>query len=89
MPDYSHAFQIIRHFNDLPDDAIVQTKVTALVLGISERNVRYHPQLPRVQVSLGRYGQRVGDIRALVRNAARSVGERDANASLKEVHPTP
>jgi hypothetical protein len=53
----------------LPDDAVVQTKVTALVLGLSEKTVRYHPQLERVQVSEGRYGQRVGSIRRLVRNS--------------------
>jgi hypothetical protein len=68
MSDYSHAFEIIKRFDQLPDDAVVQTKVTALVLGVSEKTVRYHPQLPRVQVSPGRYGQRVGNIRALVRN---------------------
>ena len=69
MPDYSHAFEIIKHFDQLPDDAVVQTKVTALVLGLSERTVRKHPQLERVQVSEGRYGQRVGSIRRLVRGA--------------------
>ena len=88
MDRYSHAFEIIKRFDQLPDDAVVQTKITALVLGLSEKNVRYHPQLPRVQVSLGRYGQRVGDIRALVRNAARSVGERDTKqARVREIHP--
>ena len=34
---------------------------------VSERTIRYHPHLPRVQISLGRYGQRVGDIRKLCR----------------------
>ena len=32
-----------------------------------EHIIRYHPNLPRVQVSRGRYGQRVGDIRKLCR----------------------
>jgi hypothetical protein len=68
MPSLSNAFEIIKRFDSLPDDAVVQTKVTALVLGVSERTIRYHPNLPRVQISTGRYGQRVGDIRALVRN---------------------
>jgi hypothetical protein len=68
MLDYSHAFEIIKRFDQLPDDAVVQTKVTALILGVSERTVRYSSYLPRVQLSPGRYGQRVRDIRALVRN---------------------
>jgi hypothetical protein len=32
-----------------------------------EQMIRYHPYLPRVQISRGRYGQRVGDIRKLCR----------------------
>ena len=32
-----------------------------------EQMIRYHPYLPRVQISRGRYGQRVGDIRNLCR----------------------
>ena len=68
MRDYSHAFEIIKRFDQLPDDAVVQSKVTALVLGVSERTIRYHPNLPRVRISTGRYGQRVGDIRKLTRN---------------------
>ncbi len=74
MPDYSHAFEIIKRFDQLPDDAVVQTKVTALVLGVSERTIRYHPQLRRVPVSRGRYGQRVGDIRKLTRQGMPRVG---------------
>jgi hypothetical protein len=58
----------LKRFDALPDDAVVETAVTAAVTSLSERTVRYHPQLPRVQISRGRYGQRVKDIRALVRN---------------------
>ena len=54
-------------FNVLPDDAVLPSQVTAIILGVSERTTRYHPQLPRVQISRGRYGQRVGDIRKLCR----------------------
>jgi hypothetical protein len=69
MPDYySHAFEIIKRFDQLPDDAVVQTKVTALMTGLSEKTVRKH--YPRVPVSPGRYGQRVGDIRSRVRNGS-------------------
>jgi hypothetical protein len=66
--DYSRAFEIIKRFEDLPNNAVVQTKITALVLGLSERTVRYHPKLPRITLSQGRYGQRVADIRTLVRD---------------------
>jgi hypothetical protein len=59
--------EILERFAALPDEAVVPTKITAIILGISERVVRYHPMLPRAQVSVGRYGQRVGDIRRLCR----------------------
>jgi hypothetical protein len=59
--------EILERFAALPDEAVVPSKVTAIILGISERVVRYHPMLPRAQISVGRYGQRVGDIRKLVR----------------------
>jgi hypothetical protein len=65
--DYAKAFELIKHFDELPDDAVVQTKITALVLGLSERTVRSHPKLPRTYLSQARYGQRVGHIRRLVR----------------------
>ncbi len=54
-------------FNVLPDDAVLPSQVTAIILGVSERTIRYHPHLPRVKISRGRYGQRVGDIRRLCR----------------------
>jgi hypothetical protein len=60
--------EILERFDALPDDAIVPTKVTSILLGTSERTVRYNPHLPRVQVSRGRYGQRVRDIRNIVRH---------------------
>jgi hypothetical protein len=62
--------EILERFDLLPDDAVVPTKVTSTIIGTSERTVRYHPKLPRVQVSEGRYGQRVGDIRKLCRGVA-------------------
>jgi hypothetical protein len=54
----------------MPDDAVSPTKLTALILGVSERTVRYHPSLPRVYVSKCRYGQRVGDVRKIARGGA-------------------
>ena len=59
--------EILERFDALPNDAIVPTKITAIILGLSEKSVRYHPNLPRVQISRARYGQRVGDIRKLCR----------------------
>jgi hypothetical protein len=60
-------FELIKRFDDLPNDAVLPTKATELVLGVSGRTVRYRLDLPRVQISAGRYGYRVGDIRDLVR----------------------
>jgi hypothetical protein len=68
MPTMTDALrEILERFDALPDDAIVPSKITAIILGLSERTIRYHPHLRRVQLSVGRYGQRVGDIRQLVR----------------------
>jgi hypothetical protein len=49
--------EILQRFNALPDDAILPSRVTGIILGVSERTIRYHPNLPRVQISRGRYGQ--------------------------------
>jgi hypothetical protein len=62
--------EILERFDALPDDAVMPSKATAAILGTSERTVRYHPQLKRVAVSTGRYGQRVGDIRKILRGEA-------------------
>jgi hypothetical protein len=59
--------EVLARFNVLPDDAVLPSQVTAIILGVSERTIRYHPHLPRVQISPARYGQRVGDIRKLCR----------------------
>jgi hypothetical protein len=69
MPnDYlNNTLEALQRFDALPDDAVVPSRVTGMILGISERTIRYHPYLPRVQISRGRYGQRVGDIRKLCR----------------------
>jgi hypothetical protein len=58
-------------FSSLPDEAVVRTPVTEAVTGLSGRTIRYHPDLPRVQLSEGRYGQRVRDIRKLLREGYR------------------
>jgi hypothetical protein len=67
--------EALHRFDALPDDAVVPTRITGMILGISERTIRYHPHLPRVQISRGRYGQRVSDIRKLCREGMpRNVG---------------
>jgi hypothetical protein len=55
----------VREFDSLPDDAVVPRRVTAAVLHISERTVRR--SFPTVKLSARRRGNRVGDIRAIVR----------------------
>jgi hypothetical protein len=57
---------LLERFSSLPDEAASPTKLTSAVTGLSERTVRYHPLLPRIYVSAKRYGQRVGNIRALL-----------------------
>jgi hypothetical protein len=57
--------EILKRFDQLPDDAVVPTRVTAAVHGISERTVRR--TYPSVQLSPSRKGQRVGTIRSMSR----------------------
>ena len=70
MRDFSKSLEVLKHWDSLPDDAVVSTKITSLVLGCAEKTVRNHPQLIRIQVSQGRYGFRVGSLRRLVRGGA-------------------
>ena len=72
MPNTLH--ETLERFSALPDEAILPSRVTGIILGLSERTVRYHTQLPRVQISRGRYGQRVGDIRRLCREGFNAGG---------------
>jgi hypothetical protein len=57
--------KILKKFDELPDDAVVPSRVTAAVHGVSERTVRR--TYPSVQLSPNRKGQRVGTIRAMSR----------------------
>jgi hypothetical protein len=67
---FSKAFEVIKHWDCLPNDAVVSAKVGALLLGCAERTIRYSMQdLPRVQISEGRYGFRVGDLRRIARTS--------------------
>jgi hypothetical protein len=62
-------FKLASQFDALPDDAIVTTKTAAVILGgaLTEQTLRRNPPIKRRQVSLRRYGFRVGDLRALIR----------------------
>jgi hypothetical protein len=53
----------------------VSSKAAAAILGMSERSVRYHPNLPRVQVARGRYGFRKSDIEKLSRDGWQPLGD--------------
>jgi hypothetical protein len=63
-------FDTLRNFDNLPDDAVVSDKIAAVLLGISERNLRGKNPVPYRKITEGRHGRRVGDIRALVRGTA-------------------
>jgi hypothetical protein len=60
--------EILQNFEKLPDDVLVSTKVTSLVINLSERSLRRDTSVIRkIAVSPGKFCFRVGDIRALVR----------------------
>jgi hypothetical protein len=60
--------RILEHFPYLPDDAIVPQKVSALLTGESERSWRRKKPLPTVPINGKMKGNRVGDVRALLKN---------------------
>jgi hypothetical protein len=66
----SKTLEAIRRFDVLPDDAVLPSRIAAILLGCSERCVRYHPDLERRWISRGRYGFRVGNLRRLMREGA-------------------
>jgi hypothetical protein len=63
----SDTLEILKRFDELPNDALVSGKITAIVFGVSERTLRRDPPIPRVHVSAQCRNYRVGDIRAFVR----------------------
>jgi hypothetical protein len=69
------ALELVRNFDALPNDAVVPTKVTEILLNTSEWTMRRNPPLRRIQISQGRFGHRVGDIRALARGELTSPPE--------------
>jgi hypothetical protein len=57
--------EILKHFDSLPDDAVVHTRVAAAIHDISERTVRR--RYPAVQLTPNRKGYRVGSLRKMSR----------------------
>jgi hypothetical protein len=57
--------EVLRQFDLLPDDAVVPTRITAAIHGVSERTVRR--RYPAVQLTINRKGYRVGTLRAMSR----------------------
>jgi hypothetical protein len=62
--------ELLKRYQALPPTAIVQAKVAAAVLGLSERSIRYREDLPRRKVGPRRYGFRKSDIDALCEGGA-------------------
>jgi hypothetical protein len=59
------ALDLIRHFDELPDDAVVPLQVSRLMRGgVSEWTDRRNPKIKTIDLSAKRKGHRVGDIRA-------------------------
>jgi hypothetical protein len=61
------ANSLVSKFDQLPDDAIVNDRVAAIILDVSVWTLRRAAPVPKRQISERRYGRRVGDIRAKVR----------------------
>jgi hypothetical protein len=66
--------EILKRYEALPPSAVVSSKAAAAILGVSERVVRYHPGLPRVQLTTARYGFRKSDIEKLSNDGWQPIG---------------
>jgi hypothetical protein len=65
--------EILKRYEALPPSAVVSSKAAA-ILGVSERVVRYHPGLPRVQLTTQRSGFRKSDIEKLSSDGWQPIG---------------
>ncbi len=59
--------EMIKHFDELPDDQIIPDPVARIILNDSDRSFRRNRPVPRVDIGPGRGGSRVGDVRARAR----------------------
>jgi hypothetical protein len=71
MPDMAALAEILKRWPSLPDEAVVNCKVTAAVTGLSERTIRYDPRFERVYLTKTRYGNRVGNVRKVLAGLSR------------------
>jgi hypothetical protein len=55
---------ILKRFDDLPNDAVIPEHAAAIVFGMSVWTFRRNLPVPRRRISEKMYGARVGDIRA-------------------------
>jgi hypothetical protein len=60
-------YDIVRRFDELPNDAVIPPKPTAIILSTTDRQLRRNPPIPKRRIGVRAVGFRVGDIRALVR----------------------
>ena len=67
--------EILKRYDALPPSAVVSSKAAAAILGVSERVIRYHPGLPRVQLTTQRYGFRKSDIEKLSSDGWHPIGD--------------
>jgi hypothetical protein len=67
--------EILKRYEALPPSAVVSSKAAAAILGVSERVVRYHPNLPRIQLTTQRYGFRKSDIEKLSTDGWQPIGD--------------
>jgi len=63
MPELT---ELLDRWPHMPAESLVNAKVAAAVLSLSERSIRYHEKLPRVYLGKSRYAFRVADIRKLL-----------------------
>jgi hypothetical protein len=61
--------ELIRHFDEFPNDMIIPDPVARIMLNFSDREWRRNRPVPRYELSARLGGSRVGDIRKLVQSA--------------------
>lgn len=59
--------EIIKNFDALSADLVVDRKVAAIMMNMTERTLRRDPPIPEIKLSPQRIGFRVGAIRSFVR----------------------
>jgi hypothetical protein len=68
--------ELLKRTASLPDDAVVDDRIAAILLNMSAWTLKKRAPVPRIQTSARRFGRRMGDIRRLVRDGASAGGGR-------------